>query len=167
MDPSATPHDDAVPTGPESFPASGPNALAGLGRRLLARVVDSLVLAVPAMVVVLTAVDVDVEPDELRIPLGVVAALLALTVSYEVLFIGWRGQTPGKMALGIRVASFADGANPSWSAAAIRSLLPTAAGALPFGLGLLGILVYASAAWDRMRRGWHDKAAGTVVVRAR
>ena len=32
---------------------------------------------------------------------------------------------------------------------------------LPFGLGLLWV------AWDPKKQGWHDKLAGTVVVRAR
>ncbi len=82
------------------------------------------------------------------------------------------GSSPGKHLLGLRIVC-ADGSSPGWSRGlrrAVGSLLSTLpAGALwlyialvnpvPLGLG------YAWAALDRRKQTWHDRLAGTYVVR--
>jgi len=72
----------------------------------------------------------------------------------------WRGQTPGKRALGIAVVNN-DGTPVRWSASLTRNLL-RAVDFMPFlyGFGLLAML----ASRDFKRLG--DLAAGTVVVYA-
>ena len=73
--------------------------------------------------------------------------------------------------LGLRIARYADGGRPDWGQAALRALLPAAGGAVCFALlqvstfGL--VLVLASAYFLPLRRGWHDVAGGTVVIRTR
>lgn len=71
---------------------------------------------------------------------------------------GWRGQTPGKRAMGLMVLND-DGTPVRWPAALTRNLL-RAADFLPilYGLGLLAMLMNR----DFKRLG--DLAAGTVVV---
>lgn len=72
----------------------------------------------------------------------------------------WRGQTPGKKALGLRVVS-ADGAPVGWLAAITRNLLRTV-DMLPFGYatGLIACLA------DPHARRLGDMVAGTLVVHA-
>ena len=97
-------------------------------------------------------------------------------VFYESATIGLSGQTWGKRRRRVRVVGLGGGA-PSSARAFARCLVPAAAGiagsvgtelaglraSALWGLGLW-FLVYVSAMWGRKGRGWHDMAAGTVVV---
>ena len=119
---------------------------------------------------------------------------LVLVARYEVAATARRGRTPGKKNLGIRVVhcgdphgSFRDWEYPEPLYSLIRWAIPHNAGvfaALVAGavvvprIGGFGVLVgagvglaawtvvYLSALLDKDGRGWHDKAAGTVVVEA-
>ncbi|MBI4337857.1 MAG: RDD family protein [Chloroflexi bacterium] len=78
---------------------------------------------------------------------------------YYVLMTGLRGQTLGKMALGIKVVD-ERGQVPGVGRAALREVIGKFLSALALGLGFLWI------AWDGKKQGWHDKIATTFVVRA-
>lgn len=67
--------------------------------------------------------------------------------------------TPGKRAVGAKIVDAKTGERPRVSQFALR-FLGLYVAALPLGLGLLWV------AFDRRKQGWHDKLAGTVVVRA-
>jgi hypothetical protein len=69
----------------------------------------------------------------------------------------WRGQTPGKRMLGVRVIRL-DGRPISWWIAFERF----GGYAASLSTGLLGFLQIL---WDRNRQGLHDKAVETVVIR--
>lgn len=86
--------------------------------------------------------------------------LLGLLVGpvYAVLFIGLRGQTPGKMALGLQVVNEA-GTPPGVGRAIQREVIGKVVSALAILLGYLWI------GWDGRKRGWHDYIGGTYVVR--
>lgn len=90
---------------------------------------------------------------------GVATILLAaLTVAgYFTLFVGWRGQTPGKMLLRLKVIR-STGGGVGYGRALVR-WAAQCIGLLPLGLGVL--LVGTS----RRKQGLHDKLAGTCVVR--
>lgn len=77
-----------------------------------------------------------------------------------VLFWLKRQATPGKMVVAARVVDAETGKTLTVGQAVGRYLGYIVA-ALPFGLGLLWV------AFDRKKQGWHDKMAGTVVVRQR
>ena len=47
-----------------------------------------------------------------------------------------------------------------------RWIIPAVVAFIPAIGGLLSLLVYISLLWDSARQGWHDKAAGTLVVKA-
>ncbi len=85
---------------------------------------------------------------------------LLLPILYFVLLTGLRGQTVGKMAVGVKVIG-ADGREPGVGYAALREVVGKFVSAIAFFLGFLWI------AWDRDKQGWHDKIAGTRVVRVR
>ncbi|HEX6558082.1 MAG TPA: RDD family protein, partial [Longimicrobiales bacterium] len=69
----------------------------------------------------------------------------------------WRGQTPGKRLVGVRVILL-DGHPLGWW----MSFERFGGYAASLSVGLLGFLQIL---WDRNRQGLHDKACETVVVR--
>ncbi len=86
-------------------------------------------------------------------------AMFALMWLYPVLFeLFWRGQTPGKKLLGLRVVH-ADGTPVGWAASATRNLLRTF-DMLPFGYAV-GVV---TSLLDGRSRRLGDMAAGTLVV---
>jgi len=94
---------------------------------------------------------------------NVAAALSAFT--YEFVMIAMWGRTVGKFALGTRAVRVDTGGPVLWSSSAIRALIPLAAGVIPSVGPALGLVVYATAFWHPRRQGFHDRAAGTIVIR--
>lgn len=66
--------------------------------------------------------------------------------------------TPGKMLLSLRVVDAQTGKALTFGQSIGRYLGYFVAG-IPFGIGLLWV------GFDRRKQGWHDKLAGTVVIR--
>ena len=83
-----------------------------------------------------------------------------LSLLYYVLFIGLKGQTPGKMALGIQVVT-AQHEVPGVPRAILREVLGKLVSTVVILLGFFWI------GWDRHKRGWHDHISGTYVIRKR
>jgi uncharacterized RDD family membrane protein YckC len=77
-----------------------------------------------------------------------------------VLFWMYRQATPGKMAISARIVDAQTGGRPS-NAQLIGRYFAYYLSMLPFCLGFVWV------AFDPRKQGWHDKLAGTVVVRAR
>jgi uncharacterized RDD family membrane protein YckC len=125
-------------------------AYAGFGRRLLAVILDAIILSIPAA------------------GLGFATSFgrsggsgsnILLTILYEALLIAlWHGQTIGKLAMGIRVVT-ADGTPVPVGMAFARAAMKLVSGAA-LGLGYLWML------WDPNKQTWHDKVAKTYVVKA-
>ncbi|MCU1400945.1 MAG: hypothetical protein JWN62_4054 [Acidimicrobiales bacterium] len=140
--------------------------LAPIWRRVLAQILDQLVVIVPVVgVALLLGVrnSDDLADHTFAINTGVVLSAF----SYEFVMIALWGRTVGKFALGTRVVRIDTGGPLLWWSSAIRALVPLAAGVVPAIGTFLSLIVYAGAFWDRRRQGWHDKAAGTIVVLAR
>lgn len=81
---------------------------------------------------------------------------------YPVVFGYWTvsnalGASPGKLAVGIRIVR-QDGRRPGVGRGLARTVVSIAS-AWALGLG------YFWAFWDQQRQTWHDKAAGTYVMR--
>ena len=77
-----------------------------------------------------------------------------------------RGQTVGKRVLHIKVVRITDGRPPDWTASIMRYLLPILPALVPLpGVWLLSPVVYLVAILNPLRQGWHDRAAGTVVIK--
>lgn len=148
--------------------------LAGPGARLGARVLDSLIIGVPAIllfaVVLRAAIGADTDSEE-----GVAAivslfllpsVLAAIGVAYEVSMIALKGQTLGKMATSVKVVRSDNGELVGWGKSVGRWIIPVLLSVIPYIGWILALLVYVSLTWDKTRQGWHDKAAGTIVVKA-
>jgi uncharacterized RDD family membrane protein YckC len=75
-----------------------------------------------------------------------------------IVFWSYRSATPGKMILRLTIVDASTGASPSTRQFVLRYLgyyLAT----IPLLLGILWVGI------DRRKQGWHDKLAGTVVIR--
>jgi uncharacterized RDD family membrane protein YckC len=135
-----------TPQGP-----SGPRA--SFGRRLVAYLLDTLIVIAGVVIISLISEPL---PDALGALLVVIAILLS--VAYYPFFEGRpRGQTPGKMALGIRVIDFTTGGPIGYGRAVIR-YLGRIVSAIPCYLGYLWML------WDKEKQTWYDKMSTSVVV---
>ena len=82
---------------------------------------------------------------------------LLIGVAYFVAFWVWRGQTPGKMALSIKLIR-TDGSKVTLGAALLR-YLGYIVSTVIFFIGFIWI------AFDSRKQGIHDKIANTYVVR--
>ncbi len=82
--------------------------------------------------------------------------IFLLVVGYFICFWGWRGQTPGKMALRVRIVRF-DGSRIGWGGATMRFL----GYIISVLLCLIGLIWVA---FDSRRQGLHDKIADTFVI---
>ncbi len=157
--------------------------------RAAARVIDSLIqaaLGVGGLLLIFLATFCiwcsTREPNSGQAALGALA--LIGWVLYEPVMVAWRGQTLGKAICRIRIIRASDGETPNLGQAAVRWAIPAAAGVattLVAAMVIAGVKADAArlpvmfAAWaplyltsflddDDQRRGWHDKAAHTIVV---
>lgn len=105
-----------------------------------------------------------------------IASVLAGAIAYFVYNVGFhmtKGQTPGKMLVGIRVRMRDEDRLPDARAAVLRwavqqggpQLLSSIAG-LGFFAGVFSIVDHLWPLWDPRKQSLHDKAARTIVVRA-
>ena len=134
---------------------------AAVGARLLAVMVDLLILAViDAVVVYFTMQLCYLTIEDLgMLPKGpLLAFLLVQNGGYLVAFTAG-GQTLGKMVAGIRVVQADSEGSLDLGRAFLRTLVWVVL-AVPAGLGFL------TALFSRDHRGLHDRFAGTRVVRA-
>ncbi|WP_434595365.1 RDD family protein [Streptomyces sp. A5-4] len=95
---------------------------------------------------------------------GAILIFGLITLLYEWLMIAFVGATLGKMALGLKVIKENTGQVPGLGGGFIRWILPMV-GSLLCGIGTL--LVYLSPFFDNSGKlqGWHDRAAGTLVIK--
>jgi uncharacterized RDD family membrane protein YckC len=137
--------------------------IAGAGSRLAAGLLDLLLLAAGYLLLVLgVLVASAVDPTGLSgLALGMlVGGTLLVAVLYHVLFhLAWKGRTPGKAALGLRVLS-ADGYPASALQVVLRGLIWLVDVLLLVPLPLGWILVAATERHQRLG----DLVAGTLVV---
>ena len=153
----------------KDFPASGPYSLAAPGPRFGARALDLAAIAVPAAIVVaITSTQVGGQ-FHIDVPLWLIPAAIALGVVYEALSVAWRGRTPGKWLLGLRVVRYTDGKAPTANQALLRALVPWVALALPIGPFAVAALlvVYGTGIGGELHRGLPDQAGGTLVISTR
>ncbi|MEV0091843.1 RDD family protein [Streptomyces sp. NPDC050738] len=154
----------------------------GLGKRLAARLIDTLVLgaavgAIAAPFVTKATDHINAKIDEAKLSgqtvtvwlldgttatyLGIVlGAFLVLGVLYEAVPTGKWGRTLGKKLCGLDVRGIESHEPPGFAAALRRWLVY---GVL--GLIAIGVLNVLWCLFDRpWRQCWHDKAAGTFVA---
>lgn len=142
--------------------APGVTEAAGFGIRLLAFLVDEMILGIPLLLGGLLFLAPAVTRGT-KLP-GFSEMTLAgavywiLSALYFVIFWGARGATPGKSLLGL-VVTTDEGETPIGYPRALLRLVGYFASIALLGLGFLPILL------SEERRGLHDRIAGTRVAR--
>lgn len=168
-----TPADRVTGGRTDAAPAAASRTVA---RRVGAFLVDvvGIQLIITSMVLMAVSLGVDLltadEPRARPIRRGLSLLGTALVLGYFVVMEAMSGRTVGKRLLGLRVVS-PDGSPISWRAATVRrlpfvigNLLPGPAGAvLIVALPALALLTVVSDTTGG--RGYHDRWAGTQVVR--
>jgi uncharacterized RDD family membrane protein YckC len=96
-------------------------------------------------------------PDSAIMALGDIRVQIGIVVA-TILFWRFRGATPGKMLVKAKIVKAEDLGPPS-TGRLIGRFLAYFISIVPVFLGFLWI------AFDKRKQGWHDKIAGTVVVR--
>lgn len=89
---------------------------------------------------------------------GEVRSFWLLLGLYHAVMWGWKGSTLGGAALGLRLVRL-DGRPVDWQTAIVR-MLGSVVSLLPLGLGFFWV------SWDDENQSWHDRIAGTTIVRA-
>ncbi|GHF19128.1 RDD family protein [Streptomyces morookaense] len=153
------------PPGYYTTPGPPLHALANPGMRLVARLLDLVLVTMGVVGGALAAATLlgvgggDTHGVEGMV--GCVGALLAV-LCYEPLLIHRYGATLGKRICRLRVARIGDGGNPALGAAMVRWVIYAACNGVLF----VGTINALSCLWDKpYRQCWHDKAADSVVVR--
>jgi len=154
-----------------AFPISAPGAPAGFGQRLLAALVDGVILAAINLLlmspVILVSVFLGTQRDaasprwEVLVITGLSGILIvAADLWYTVGGLARSGRTPGKALLKIAVVGPAGttGTGIGYRKAFVR-LFFQVLGSIPIWLGTLIML------FRKDRRAWHDVMSGTWVIR--
>lgn len=169
-------------------PMTGPGRPGELGKRFVARFVDSILVGIVSAIVT-TIVAPIIAPGGTGPMLGgatgaglqwgaaVVTTIItvAINLGYFTLLESNRGQTLGKMLVGLRVLG-TNGGNPTtteavkrniWVGASILGIVPVVGGLFGGIVGLVSVISIAVGINNDTvtRKGWHDRfAGGTRVV---
>ncbi|QOL51648.1 RDD family protein [Massilia litorea] len=131
---------------------------AGFWARVGAALIDTILvsfLTIPLVRIIYGGDDTSALP--FRGPADILISFVLPALAVVVFWVA-RGATPGKMAISAQVVDARTGNKPS-TGQAIGRYLGYYVSTIPFGLGLIWV------AFDPKKQGWHDKLAGTVVIR--
>ncbi len=143
-------------------PSKSPGDYGGFWIRLLAHICDqisSFVIVLP-LAILLAVFKVD---DKIGIAISAVAS--AWLIAY---WTSQRGGSPLRVQLGVLVVNHSDGSFLTMNNALRRTMFAailTIAANLYWIFILVALLDYVNFFWDPKKQTWHDKAAGSVVVK--
>lgn len=133
----------------------------GFWARVGAAIIDSILMAivlVPILNVFYGGVDYE-DLAKMSSPANILLNGL-LPAIVVILFWVWRDATPGKMVIGAKIVDAKTGGKPS-TGQFIGRYLSYYISSFVLLLGFIWV------GFDAKKQGWHDKLAGTVVVRSR
>jgi len=132
---------------------------AGFWIRVWASIIDTILLGFVTIPILLSIYGTKYFESESVIQ-GPADFLLSTVLPVIAVIVFWiyKSATPGKMAVSVKIVDATTGENPS-TAQCIGRYFAYFISALPLGLGMIWV------AFDKRKQGWHDKLAGTVVVR--
>jgi uncharacterized RDD family membrane protein YckC len=133
----------------------------GFWSRLLASIIDSILILVITIPILSLIYGGDYFDSE-DIIVGPVDFIISYVFPFVATVIFWiyKCATPGKIALSIKVVDDKTGNNPTVSQSIMR-YIGYFVSLIPLFLGFLWVV------WDPKKQGWHDKIAGTVVIRSK
>jgi len=144
--------------GPTHLPPEATVIRAGFFRRFTAFAIDWLTLSIIADIVRFTyRVGSGTDPGMGHLDVAIVLSSV-LFILYFTLLTGEGGQTLGKMLLGIKVLG-SNGAPIGYGRAFLRAM------GYFISVFFMTFLGFLWALWDKKNQTWHDKIAGTEVIR--
>jgi uncharacterized RDD family membrane protein YckC len=167
------------PPGLAYLPYAGWVRVASVWRRFLARLIDVVITSTFAVLCIMLAFTgmprvlcTDGRCAIYSAFLFFFAAVITAAAAgfvYEWLMIGLKGQTLGKMALGVKVLRSDTAHTPGLGKGAGRVAMLQGCALVPYVGGVLELLLFISVFFDRTgrRQTWYDQAAGTIVIAAR
>jgi uncharacterized RDD family membrane protein YckC len=135
---------------------------AGFWIRLVAFAIDTVLLmavTLPLLLWVYGLQYLDPQGPKIHGPMELLISYVLPAVA-AIVFWKYKSATPGKMIVSARIVDAKTGGRLSNAQCLIRYFAYLVS-LLPVGLGFLWIAV------DRRKQAWHDKLAGTLVVRGR
>ncbi|MCE7078675.1 RDD family protein [Streptomyces sp. ST2-7A] len=144
---------------PGGMPYGGvPNAYAGWGSRVVARIVDGLIISVVPVILMVMGMEVEGETVTMG-PMYYLGFLLVFAGWFFLAYlVGTTGQTPGRKMVNIQVVKESTGQPMGVGMAIVRILLDIV-NALPCYVGYLWPL------WDAKKQTLADKIVGSIVIR--
>lgn len=131
---------------------------AGFWIRLMATALDVFIVGLPVMLFVSILFGLDwLLGNSINWRADLLNFILIAAVTI-ILWANWRGMTPGKKLMGIRIVSFPDYQALSYGKSAVRCLIGYTISTLILFLGYLMI------AFRKDKRGLHDLIAKTCVI---
>lgn len=132
---------------------------AGFWIRVGASIIDSILIAVIVIPLLIAVYGMNslVSQSFSQGFLGILINYLLPAFAVIVFWI-YKSATPGKMLVGLTIVDAKTGDKPSTSQFVGR-YLGYYVSMIPFFLGIIWV------GFDKRKQGWHDKLAGTVVVR--
>ena len=159
---------------------------AEISTRLIAYIVDAVVLSIVYLVLITAIVVGAFIQGDAGVTQALSRSILFALASF--LYFGWGWThwraTPGQRAMGVMTVNAADGSTMTWNQSALRwaylfgpsafeSLFTNSqqvGGLISFvaGVAVLAyyVYLYRTSASDPKRQGFHDKQSGTIVVKA-
>jgi uncharacterized RDD family membrane protein YckC len=140
--------------------------------------IDGLILAIPTIVIGAIVY----QPHHFGVGRALLGSVLvgAVQTAYDAYYLPTRGQTPGKRLMHLRVIDVNTGGDPTASQAINRAIVfgvasgvwglfsaiaqSSGADAIGFATFLLPLLLLLSVVQDPQKRGWHNRAAATMVI---
>ena len=132
---------------------------AGFWIRVAASIIDSIILVLVTSPILYSIYGKEYFKSE-----GLVAGYWDIIIKWifpavaVIVFWIYKSATPGKMIMGIKIIDMKTGNPPSTSQSIIR-YLGYYVSMIPLMLGIIWV------AFDEKKQGWHDKLAGTVVIK--
>ena len=164
--PPPPPPPPGMPPPPMGMPYGAPPSLAGVlapwWKRAVATIIDLIIVGLVSTVIAGQNVQRITENGSTRIRVNGkgIALFLVLWTLYNGILNATRGQTLGKMALGIRVAHVATGAKIAMGPSILRSFVHSIMWQL---CGIAGIVDALWPLWDKQKQTLHDKVATSNV----
>ncbi len=133
---------------------------AGFWVRTLANVIDALLIMAVTMPILVMTYGWDYFAESTQLASGVVDILVSwvLPPVAVIAFWNYRQATPGKILMSIKIVDAKSGDKPAMGQL-IGRYVAYFLSAIPLGMGYLWV------AFDQRKQGWHDKLAGTLVVK--
>jgi len=134
---------------------------AGFWLRVWASIIDTILIMLITFPLLISVYGTDYFDPEIS---GFIAGPADFLISWVfpaiaiIVFWIYKSATPGKMVISAKIVDARTGEKAS-TGQLIGRYLSYYISAIPLGLGIVWV------AFDKRKQGWHDKLAGTVVVR--